>query len=96
MVGHCQYPRLRWVYIRQNQTHPGPGSAFSIPIPLSLARGREHINIEEMRVVEQVLLPWGSEWKGMTLVIHVDSRAVAHVVSNRTIRGGSMIFACRC
>ena len=83
-------------YIRQNQTHPGPGSAFSIPIPLSLARGREHINTQEMRAVEQVLLHWGSEWKGMTLVIHVDNRAVAHAVSNRTIRGGSMNVLRRC
>ena len=49
-----------------------------------------------MRAVEEVLLHWGSEWKGMTLVIHVDNRAVAHAVFNRTIRGGSMNVLGRC
>ena len=84
-------------YIRQNQAHPGPRLAFSIPIPLSLARGSKHINTQEMRAVEQVLLHWGSEWKEMTLVIHVDNRAVAYAVSKRTIwRGGSMNVLCRC
>ena len=81
---------------RQNQAHPGPGSALTIPIPLPLARGREHINAQEMRAVEQVLLHWGNEWKGMTLVIHVNNRAIAHAVSNRTIRGGSMNVLHRC
>ena len=43
-----------------------------------------------MRAVEQVLLYWASMWKGKTLVMHVDNRAVAHGIANQTIRGGSM------
>ena len=46
--------------------------------------------------MEQVLLHWGKDWKAMTLVIHVDTRAVAHAVSNRIIQGGSMNMLRRC
>lgn len=77
-------------YLGQGQVHPEPDSAFSIPIPLSIAKGREHINTQEMRAVEQVLLYWAPRWKGKTLVIHVDNRAVAHGIANWTIRGASM------
>jgi len=83
-------------YISPNQAQPEPGAAFSIPIPYSIARGKEHINTQEMRAVEQVLLHWGKNWKGMRVQIHVDNKAVAHEVSNSTIRGGSMNDWCRC
>ena len=49
-----------------------------------------------MRAVEQVLQHWGSEWKGKTLVIHVDNRAVVHAVFKGTIQGGSRNVLCRC
>ena len=47
-------------YLRSNDSYPEPGSAFSIPLPRHLSRSREHINTQEMRAVEQVLLYWGS------------------------------------
>jgi len=77
-------------YLGQSQVHTVPDSAFSIPIPLSIAKGREHINTQEMRAVEQVLLHWASKWKGKALVMHVNNRAVAQGIANRTIRGASM------
>ena len=43
-------------YISTTQTSPHPESAFSIAFPGYLARAREHINTQEMRAVEQVLL----------------------------------------
>ena len=49
-----------------------------------------------MRGVEQVLLYWAPIWKGKTLVMHVDNRAVAHGIANWTIRGGSMQVLKRC
>ena len=61
-------------YLRRNESHPVPGAAFSIPLPRHLARSREHINTQEMRSVEQVLLYWGSTWKGKQAVMHVDNR----------------------
>ena len=75
-------------YLRQNQLHPQPDSAFSIPLPRSLLKGQEHINTQEMRAVEQVLLHWGREWRGKMLVMHIDNRAVLHGLNNRTIREG--------
>ena len=87
---------LEGYYLRQGQRHPEPNSAFSIPLPLSIAKGREHINTQEMRAVKQVLLYWAPMWKGKTLVMHVDNRAVAHGIANRTIRGGSMQVLRRC
>ena len=50
---------LRAFYLRENQLHLQPDTAFSIPLPQSLSKGQEHINTQEMRAVEQVLLHWG-------------------------------------
>ena len=83
-------------YLSQSQVHHEPDSAFSIPIPLSIAKGREHINMEEMRAVEQVLLHWASKSKGKVLVMYVDNLAVAHGIANWTIRGASMQVLRRC
>lgn len=49
-----------------------------------------------MRAVEQVLLHWGRQWKGKVLLIHVANRAVAHAISNMTIRGASMQVLGQC
>ena len=73
---------LEGYYLSQSQVHPEPDSAFTIPIPLSIAKGREHLNTQEMCAVKQVLLHWASKWKGKTLVMHVDNRAVAHGIAN--------------
>jgi len=81
--------------ISPNQGQPEPGAAFLIPIPYSIARGKEHINTQEMRVVEQVLLHWGRNWNGMRLQIHIDNKAVGHGVSHPSIRGESMNTLCR-
>jgi len=83
-------------YLSQSQKHPEPDSAFSIPIPLPIAKGREHINTQEMRAFEQVLLHWASKGKGKILVMHVDNRAVSHGIANGTIRGASMQVLRRC
>jgi len=83
-------------YLSQSQVHPEPDSAFSIPMPLSIAKGREHINRQEIRTVEQVSLHWVSKWKGRALVMHVDNQAVAHGIANRTMRGASMQVLRRC
>jgi len=83
-------------YLDQSQAHPEQGSAFIIPIPHSLAIGREHFNTQERQVVEQVPLHWGSLWKGKSLLIHVNNKAVAHGISNMTIRGASMQVLRRC
>ena len=72
-------------YLRENQVQPQPDSAFSIPLPRSLLKGQEHINTQEMRAVEQVLLHWGREWRGKMLVMHIDNKAVVHGLKNRTI-----------
>ena len=83
-------------YLTHGQARPEQNAAFSIAIPQSLANGREHINTQEMRAVEQMLLYWGREWKGKSLLLHVDNRAVAHGISNMTIRGASMQVLRRC
>jgi len=83
-------------YIRGTETHPGPESAFAISSPSYLAKAREHINTQEMRAVEQVLLYWGALWKGKSLLMHTDNRAVAHALTNRTIRGAAMEVLRRC
>ena len=49
-----------------------------------------------MRAVEQVLLYWSSTWRGKQVVMHVDNRAIAHGMANRTIRGASMAILRRC
>ena len=69
---------------------PRPEAAFAISIPGYLAKVHEHINTQEMRAVEQVLLYWGRQWKGKRLIIHTDNRAVAHALANRSIRGAPM------
>jgi len=83
-------------YLSENQSYPERDTAFSIPLPASLAKGREHINTQEMRAVEQVLLHWGADWIGKRLIIHIDNRAVVHGLTNRTIRGASMQVLRRC
>lgn len=60
-------------YLYPGELHPQPGAAFSIPLPRQLAQPREHINTQEMRAVEQVLLHWGSQWKGMKVIARVDN-----------------------
>lgn len=75
---------------------PQPGSAFSISIPSYLANSKEHINTQEMGALQQVLLYWGRHWQGRKIIIHVDNRAVAHAVSNRSIRGAPMKVLRRC
>ena len=83
-------------YTSKSQPQPQAQSAFSIAFPHSLTKSREHINTQEMRAVEQVLLHWGREWKGKILIIHIDNRAVVHAIANRTIRGASMQVLRRC
>lgn len=76
--------------------HPFPGAAFSMSIPRYISRNREHINTKEMRAVEQALLHWGRNWRGMKVVMHIDNRAVVHGIANRTIRGATMNVLRRC
>ena len=82
--------------LREHQVHPQPDAAFSIPLPRSLVKGQEHINTQEMRAVEQVLLHWGNKWRGKILIMHIDNKAVVHGLKNRTIRGGSINVLRRC
>jgi len=77
-------------YTSQSQPHRQPSSILSIALRSSVACRKEHINRQEMRAVEQVLLYWGSEWKGKTVVMHTDNRAGSYGLANRTIRGASM------
>jgi len=49
-----------------------------------------------MQAVKQLLLYWGKKWRGKTVRMHIDNRAVAHALSNRTIRGASMPVMRRC
>lgn len=83
-------------YMSGGETMPQSGTAFSISIPNYLANSKEHIITQEMGAVEQVLLYWGRYWQGRKLIIHVDNRAVAHAVSNRSIRGAPMQVLRRC
>ena len=87
---------LGGIFIEPTQNTPLPQSAFSIPLPDYILKAREHINILEMRAIEQVLLYWDKGWKGKRLVIHVDNQAVAYVLANRTIRGAPMRILRRC
>ena len=75
-------------YLRQGQRHPEPDSEFLIPPALSIAKGREHINTQEMRAVQQVLLYWAPMWMGKPFIIHVNNRAVAHAIANRQFEEG--------
>ena len=59
--------------LSQSQVQSELHSAFSIVILLSIAKGRDHINTQDMRAVEQVPLHWASNWKGIALVRHVDN-----------------------
>jgi len=83
-------------FIDSTQDAPQPGSAFSITFPHHIAKAREHMNTEEMRAVEQVLLHWGRRWKGKLLLMYVDNQAVAHGLTNGTIRGAPMRVLRRC
>lgn len=80
----------------RTRPHPLPGMAFSINLPRHLRRTREHINTKEMRAVEQALLYWGQAWRRKRIVMHIDNRAVAYAIENRTIRGESMNVLRRC
>jgi len=46
--------------------------------------------------VEQALLHWGHKWRGKRIIMHIDNRAVAYAIENRTIRGVSMNVLRRC
>jgi len=83
-------------FIDSTQNAPQPGSAFSITFRHHIAKAREHINTQEMRAVEQVLLHWGRRWKGKLLLMHVDNQAFAHGLTNGTIRGAPMRVLTRC
>jgi len=87
---------LEAFYTSLMQPTPTYNSAFSITLPHHLAQGPEHINTQEMRAVELVLLHWGMEWIGKSLIIHVDNQAVAHALENRTIRGSPMDILRQC
>ena len=66
---------------------PHSKAAFSMSIPRHLARRHEHIKTKEMRVVEQVLLHWGRQWRGKQVIMHIDNQAVVHALDNQTIQG---------
>ena len=83
-------------YISETQASPLPESAFAIALPSHLANINEHINTQEMRTVEQVLLHWGALWKHKPLIIHTDNQAVAHGLTNETICGAPMRVLRRC
>ena len=75
---------------------PKPGSACSITLPRSLIKANEHINMKEMKAVEQAFLHWAVHWKEKRVICDVDNRAVFHGLENRTIRGASMEVLRRC
>jgi len=76
--------------------YPQAHSVLSIALPNSTIHTREHINTEEMRAVEQILLYWGKSWKGKRVVMHTDNRAVSNRLPNETIRSASMTVLRRC
>lgn len=49
-----------------------------------------------MQAIEQALLHWGKEWQGGRVIMHIDNRAVAYAISNRTICGATMSVLRRC
>jgi len=61
-------------YLHPGELHPQPRAASSIPLPRQLAQPRKHINTQEMRAVEQVLLHWGSQWKEIKVIAHETTR----------------------
>jgi len=73
-----------------------PSHTFSISLPRYLNKHNEHINTKEMRAVEQGLLHRGKEWHGHKVIMHIDNRAVAYAISNRTIGGATMRVLRRC
>jgi len=83
-------------YISPNQAQREPGAPFSISILYSITQGKEYINTQQMRAVEQLLLPWSKHWKGIRVHIHSDTKAVVHGVLDRTIWGGSILVLRRC
>ena len=72
------------------------GEAFSSSLPRDIQRKQEHINTKEMRAVEQCLLCWGTNWRGMRAVLHIDNQAVVFGIRNRSIRGRTMDVLRRC
>ena len=76
--------------------YPQANSVLSIALPNPTIHTREHINTEEMRAVEQILLYWGKSWKGKRVVMHTDNRAVSYGLANGTIRGASITVLRRC
>ena len=83
-------------YLSGSQTSPLPESAISITLPPHLTKTKEHINTQEMRAVEQVLLYWGGKWRGKRLVINIDNSAVVHGLIKQTMRGAPMRALRRC
>jgi len=77
-------------------SEPHPGEAFSVTLPRYLRTSREHINTKQMQAVEQARLHWGHKWRGKRIIMHIDNRAVAYAIENRTIRGASMNVLRRC
>ena len=83
-------------YTCETQPLPQPDSVFAIILSNNPTRQREHINTQEMRAVEQVLLYWGRRWRGKRIQIQVDNRAVAYRLAKGTIREASMRVLRRC
>ena len=75
---------------------PVAGHAFSISLPCYFNKNNEHINTNEMWAVEQALLHRGKDWRGCQVIMHIDNRAVAYGISNRTIRSATMRVLRRC
>lgn len=78
------------------QPYPQPDSVLSIALPYLATQANEHINTQEMRAVEQILLYWGRSWEGKRIVMHTDNRAVFYGLAKGTIRGASMTVLRRC
>ena len=49
-----------------------------------------------MGAVEQALLHWGKSWHGAKVIMHIDNRAVAYVITNQTIRSATISVLRRC
>lgn len=81
---------------QQKVTDIAAAEAFSSSLPRNIQRMKEHINTKEMRAVEQCLLHWGSRWRGMMAVLHIDNQAVVYGIHNRSIRGRTMDVLRRC
>ena len=76
--------------------YPQLDLVLSIALPSPRVHAIEHINTEEMRAAEQILLYWGKSWEGKRVVMYTDNRAVSYGLGNATIRGASMTVPRRC